>query len=282
MAACVVALMAIGSGREAAIEILRAGLEGSEFWPAMHAAEALSRAGQGDLVVAALSDRLDRETDPQRRCGLARELVRAGRDEHVAVLFAVLGSDDPWGHVHAAESLFKLGAVGDGKLLRGALAAADRRLNVMAAAALARSGDAAAARQLRALAREPDDKLAGLAAWTIGLLAEHGRSEPGDVALLTDRLKTVADPTDRSFFEHALAILGDADGRARLLANLRSPQVALRCAAAAAAGDAGLAEAVEPLREILETDPAAGPAAEASAAADARIRAADSWLRLTR
>jgi sialidase-1 len=282
MAACVVALMAIGSGREAALGILRAGLEGSDFWPAMHAAEALARAGQGDLVVAALSDRLDRETDPQRRCGLARELVRAGREEHVAVLLEVLGSDDPRGHVHATESLFKVGAVGDGKLLRVALAASDKRLNVMAAAALARSGDAAAARRLRALARDPDDKLAGVAAWAIGLLAEHGRSEPGDVALLADRMKTVADPIDRSFFEHALALLGDANGRARLLANLRSPQVAIRCAAAAAAGDAELAEAVEPLREILAGDPAPGSAAEASAAADALIRAADSLLRLTR
>jgi hypothetical protein len=41
-------------------------------------------------------------------------------------------------------------------------------------------------------------------------------------------------------------------------------------------------EAAEPLREILAADPAPGSAADASAAADARIRAADSLLRLTR
>jgi hypothetical protein len=46
--------------------------------------------------------------------------------------------------VHAAESLFKVGEVGDGKLLRLALAECDPILRMMAAGALAKRGDAAA------------------------------------------------------------------------------------------------------------------------------------------
>src|SRR5688500_1749956 len=57
-------------------EVLRAALVSDEFWPAMHAAEALTLAGRGRDVLAALARRS--ETDDQKRCGLAREAVRAG------------------------------------------------------------------------------------------------------------------------------------------------------------------------------------------------------------
>jgi len=64
------------------MSILRGGLVSEEFWPAMHAAEALTYAGAGSEVIAALTSRLPDEQDDQRRCGLVRELYRAGDHSH--------------------------------------------------------------------------------------------------------------------------------------------------------------------------------------------------------
>ena len=102
------------------------GLGSKEFWPGMHAAEALSLAGYGNEVRAAITPKLPSEPDDQRRCGLARELVRAGDLAFTRVLLDVLARPDPYGHVHACESLFKVWQVGDGVLLRRALAGAEK------------------------------------------------------------------------------------------------------------------------------------------------------------
>ncbi|MBA4182379.1 MAG: hypothetical protein C0506_17495, partial [Anaerolinea sp.] len=63
--------------KDRCIALLRGGLASEEFWPAMHAAEALTLAEEGESVVKGLRPRLPLETNDQRRCGLARELVRA-------------------------------------------------------------------------------------------------------------------------------------------------------------------------------------------------------------
>src|SRR5687768_11691973 len=64
--------------RQKCLLLLREGLKSEEFWPAMHAAEALTIAGEAAEVREALAPRLPKETDDQHCCGLARELVRAG------------------------------------------------------------------------------------------------------------------------------------------------------------------------------------------------------------
>ena len=56
------------------VELLRGALNSGEFWPSMHAAEALTLAGKTDEVRATLAPLLPKERDDQRRCGLAREL----------------------------------------------------------------------------------------------------------------------------------------------------------------------------------------------------------------
>ena len=76
--------------------VLREGLASEEFWPAMHAAEGLSLGGYGAEVIAALTPRLDTETDGQKRCGLARELVRAGDRSKTSILLGLLADPDPY------------------------------------------------------------------------------------------------------------------------------------------------------------------------------------------
>src|SRR6187200_2768271 len=76
------------------LDVLRWGLHSDRFWHAIHAAEGLTAAGQPQEVQSFLAERLAVETDDQRRCGLARELVRAGDRRYADVLLAILAGPD--------------------------------------------------------------------------------------------------------------------------------------------------------------------------------------------
>lgn len=251
--------------RERCLAVLREALRGDDFWPAMHAAEGLSVAGLGDEVRPLLASRLESETDDQRRCGLARELVRAGDLRYVRVMLDILSGDKPHGHVHAAESLFKVRELGDGTALRAAFESTDNpRLQVMAAAALARGGSRRALQALRERLRDSDAEIARTAAW---VLARVG--DAADIPALRDRLPGADDPLTRAYYEHALAALGDPAGLAALVNNLSHADPAVRTYAGEFAVDARAAAARDPLAERLD-DPYP----------DAAIRAAHALLAL--
>jgi sialidase-1 len=251
--------------RARCLEILRGALASEEFWPAMHAAEALSLAGLGEEVRVALHDRLPAETDDQRRCGLARELVRAGDRSALPTLFAILGDASSKERIHAAESLYKLAEIGDGKLLKEASGQTEvAQLQLMAAAALAKAGDGAALARLRGLLRSNDRAVKNNAAWALGLVGG-----PADVDPLSKLLAAETDEASRAVLACALACLGAAEGRAELGRNLQSPAVAARIVAAEFAGHAGCAEHVPRLLRMLNDD-----------VLDARVRAAQSLLML--
>lgn len=249
--------------RTRCLTILREGLRGAEFWPAMHAAEGLTLGGQGREVIAFLTPMFSMETDDQHRCGLAREIARAGDRSFVPIMWEILSGANPHGHVHAAESLFKVYEIGDGAALRHGLAQSENvTLQLMSAAALARRGDAAALNTLREFLKHEDHKHAAIAAWVVGQVGDAS-----DIPRLKAELSRCPDATTRANFEHALAILGDADGVQSLLANLTSRDDSIRTYAATFAGDARLVGSAGPLKSLLD-DPFA----------DARIRAAQSLL----
>ena len=263
-----------GAGRELdegtrgrCLAVLRAGLGSGEFWPGMHAAEALSLAGFGDEVRAAIAPRLPAETDDQRRCGLARELVRAGDLASTRVLLDVLAKADPHGHVHACESLFKVWQVGDGALLRRALAGAEKpSLEIMAAAALARWGNPEALGSIRKTVTANDGETARIAAW---VLARTG--DRSDLAALRAGARRFDDPPTRAYFEHAMAALGDPEGRDALVRNLAHADPMVRVYAAEFAPEARAVEANGPLVRLLD-DPVL----------DVRVRAAEVLLLLAK
>jgi sialidase-1 len=253
--------------RARCLAALRAGLGSDEFWPAMHAAEALSLDGHGDEVRAALAPKLPMETDDQRLCGLARELVRAGDLSRTRVLLDVLAKPDPHGHVHASESLFKVWQVGDGALLRRAFAKdGPPKLTIMAAAALARWGHREAFAKLRALVQDKDGETARTAAW---VLARTG--DRGDLDALRSGAKRFDEPLTRAYFEHALAALGDEEGLNALVRNLGHDDPSVRVYAAEFAPDARAVGAKEALIKLLD-DPVL----------DVRLRAAQALLQLAK
>ncbi|MCA9438945.1 MAG: HEAT repeat domain-containing protein, partial [Candidatus Omnitrophica bacterium] len=203
------------------------------------------------------------EADDQHRCGVARELVRAGDRSKISILIDILNSEDPYGHGHACESLYKVNEIGDGQSIRRAFENPGKdSLRLMAAAALARWGNPEAFDFLREQVQREEDDIVRIVAWILGRV---GNSE--DIPLLRNRLDGVEDPVVRAYFEHSLALLGDPKGISSLIQNLSNEDPAIRTYAAVFAGEAGIASAKDRLVEMLEDENL-----------DTRIRAAQSLL----
>lgn len=254
--------------RDKCVAIIRAGMRDTQnFWPAIHAAEAMTQAGFGGEVVEFLAPLLEAETDLQRRCGLAREIVRAGDRSKIAVLLSVLVDKNPHGHVHACESLYKVNEIGDGRLLRLRFEEGDvPSKTTMSAAALARWGNPVALAAVRKLVQDPKGEVSSIAAWVIGRLGDSS-----DLPALREGAKRSSDPAVKAYFEHALATLGDADGRAALVRNLGSENVAIRISAAEFVPDARVVEGKGALLKSLNDENN-----------DARIRAAQALIQLSK
>jgi sialidase-1 len=246
------------------LEIFRAGLKSDEFWPAMHAAEALTLAGQRAEVLTALASRT--AGDDQQQCGLARESVRAGDRAKISVLLDILQKPGSNGHTHAAESLFKVAEVGDGTALRATLAeASDGKLKLMAAAALARCGHPTSLDFVRSCLNDQVVDQRIVAAWILGQL---GASR--DIQPLQKALSTETDSLARAYFINALAYLGDAKAKAMLGENLHAELPAVRTYSAEFAGYCRATNLRGELTKLLDDE-----------ILDVRIRAAQSLIVLS-
>ncbi len=253
--------------KQRCLKTLRAGLKSDEFWPSIHAAEGLTLAGHGDEVIAYLEPRLPAEKDDQHRCGISREMVRAGKKKYVSVMAGILSGEDPHGHIHAAESLYKVFEIGDLVAMEKAFAKEGViKLHLMAAGALVRhnqSPEAYAA--IRAALAGDNPEGIQIGAW---LLARVG--DKSDIEPLRARLPDVADdPIITVYIEHALATLGDPAGLKAMKQNLKSDDPAIRTHAATFAGDAKAFSLRDELIKLLD-DPHP----------DATYRAAQTLLQL--
>lgn len=250
------------------VQILREGIRDPEHWPAIHAAEGLTLGGYGDETLAYFDSKSWDHLDDQQKCGVARERVRAGRKEAAQVMINILEGDDPFGHTHAAESLYKVGVIGDGVYMRKRFEdeSGDIKLRLMAAAALAKKGDRKAFAFLRESMNSDDEDTYRIAAWILGRIGNKS-----DIARLKSRLGGSDDPVVEAYLNNSLAALGDADGLAALEASLSADDPALRTYAATFAGDARAYNVAPKLQQLLD-DPHL----------DTRYRAAQSLLYLSR
>ncbi|MDP1797043.1 MAG: sialidase family protein [Planctomycetaceae bacterium] len=253
--------------RERCLSILRKGVNSEEFWPAMHAAEALTQAGFPEETRKAIAPRVPVETDDQRRCGLARELVRAGDLAHTQVMLDILAGENPHGHTHACESLYKVWQIGDGWQLRKAMTQVDRpKTAMMAAAALTRWGNAEGLSVIRKFVAHPDGDTARISAWILARLGDAS-----DTPALREGSKRFTEPLTKAYFDHALACLGDAEGMAVLVKNMKHTDAAVRTYACEFAPDARAVAARDNLLALLDDD-----------ILDIRIRAAQALLLLSK
>lgn len=248
---------------EKCLAVLRQGLASEEFWPAMHAAEALTQVGHGSEVKTVLEKKLSTEREDPKRTGLARELARAGDRGKTAILLEVLATPDLKARIAAAEALFKVNEIGDGQLLRKAMAQEESlSLKMMAAGALATKKDKEAMAVLRKTLAGKDTEGRMLAGFLIGRLGDKS-----DVPQLLKNAEADNDPVNKAFAYYAAAILGDARGREYIAKNIHSENKDVRTYAAEAAGAARLENLVPELIKLLD-DPVL----------DIRIRAAQAIL----
>lgn len=250
--------------RQRCLEILRAGFNSDEFWPAMHAAEALTLSGEREEVLKALASRT--ASDDQQRCGLARESVRAGDRTRISILLDILQKPGSNGHTHAAESLFKVAEVGDGTALRARLAgASDGKLKLMAAAALARCGHPTSLDVVRSCLTDRMVEQRIVAAWILGQIGVSRDIQPLQQALAAE-----TDPLARAYCINALACLGAAKATELLGENLHAELPAVRTYSAEFAGYCRATNLRSELIRLLDDE-----------ILDVRIRAAQSLIVLS-
>ena len=253
--------------RARCVEVLTQGLHSDEFWPSIHAAEGLTLGGYGDVVRKHLTPKLAPQLDDQQRCGVSRELIRAGDRQKRGIMLKILAGKDDFGHIHSAESLYKVEEIGDGVAMRRAFEQTrNLRLRIMAAAALGRCGNPAAMTFIRSILDHDDPEIYKLGAWVLGRIGSVG-----DISLLKKHRSKCPDDLTRAYFDNSLAALGDEAGLAALAKGLTSDDSAVRTYAATFAGDARAVGVADALTKMLD-DPYA----------DARYRAAQSLLFLSR
>ncbi len=251
--------------RERCVEILRSGMQGDDFWPSIHAAEGLTLGGYGEEVIRFLTPKLETEKDDQHRCGIARELVRAGDKLKANIMLKILAGAETHGHVHAAESLYKVVEIGDGSAMRNAFQQDDNiTQKLMAAGALGRCGNDKAMEFLRASLEHADPDILRISAWILGRIGNQT-----DIPRLKKQLPRCQEALLKAYVNHSLAALGDKAGLAALAANLKDEDPAVRTYAATFAGDARAVGLTDSLTEMLN-----------DAHPDAAYRAAQSLLML--
>ena len=249
-----------------AVSVLRAGMASEEFWPSMHAAEALTAAGFGMCVIHDLMPRLQAETDAQRRCGLSREIIRAGDLRPLPGMVEILKDPATTAPVHVCESLFKVHQVGDLAAMRRHLQSDNRSEELMAAAALARAGQTAELARIRKRLQPPNDETTRrIAAWILGQIG--GREDWPAIQVVAE---SAEDGLARSFAWNALAKLGHEEARDRVAASLTADDKTIRTYAAQTMGTCGLPAHLPALANML-----------ADENLDSRIRAAEAIVRIT-
>lgn len=246
-----------------AISILRQGINDKDFWPSLHAAEALTEAGLADEVKERLQIRLIGENDDSRRAGIARELVRAGDISKVEILAAILRKNDPSSRIGAAEGLYKISEIGDQNAMDRAFNSKDDViLHLMAAGALVKAGNKEALQAIRRTYATGDSDAIRIGSWLLGRLGNED-----DIQLLRSRLKDTVDENIISYIHHSMAALGDPSALEILALNLSSPDASIRSYAAIFAQEANALSLAPRLIKMLD-DPHL----------DARYRAAKTLL----
>ncbi len=192
--------------------------------------------------------------------------MRAGDRGKLAVLFDILGDVESSGRVHSAESLFKLSESGDAQQLRAAFTqTSNRKLQLMAAAALGKAGHQDALEFLRTQLRSEDGSSRNLAAFALARVGDDS-----DWEMLSNALERETDDMGRAFLIRALASLGSGKRREELADGLDSSDPGVRALLAECVGVGRCFEHQAKLIRLLD-DPVL----------DVRVRAAGALIAMS-
>jgi sialidase-1 len=216
--------------RSRCVEILRGGLRADQFWPSMHASEALTFAGYGKCVQL-WNGSARRPTignvaaSPASWCGPA-----IGR--HVATCSKCLESKRlrtcPCRREPVQDRAYRRRQAH----ARARATSSKAPLKLMGAAALVRCGAPAAINVVRHSLANGDPEAKRIAAWLISQIGDSS-----DAMQLETNIKNEQDPVKRAYAENGLAVLGGDKHRMLLTRNLAHPSDEIRGLAAMAAID---------------------------------------------
>lgn len=241
-----------GNVHQQCIEILREGVQGDEFWPSIHAAEALIREDYGFEATPLLRERMGREQDRRRIAGYARALAAVDQNQSVVALQDILLSDDIEARILAAEAMFRTGIVGDPAILEQATDPSQNgRLRVFAAATLTVTDQA----DLRTVVREALDSNDPAARYIAADVIPIIGNLEDDAPTLIDKKDLVNSDFENLYFVRALAMFGFDAARKELLSFLKHPDPTIRSRAAFAVAESWSIESSNQLIPLLD-DPA--------------------------
>ncbi len=255
-----------GNTHQQCLNVLREGVKGDEFWPSIHAAEALIKEDYAFEATPLLTTRMGAERDRRKIAGYARALATTDYNQSVVALQDILLSDDLEARILAAEAMFRTGIIGDPVILEQLTdPSINGRLRVFAAAALTVSDLADMREVIREALRGNDPAARYIAADVIPIV---GTLED-DVPTLIDKKDLANSDFENLYFVRALAMFGLANARKELLSFLKHPDPTIRSRAAFAIAEAWYVESSNQLLPLLE-DPALS----------VRVRAAQALLTL--
>jgi sialidase-1 len=148
---------------------------------------------------------LEKETDDSKRCGLAREIVRAGDKSKIKILSRILADPNSNGRGHATESLYKIEKLGNLDLL--VKCAGDdehRKVQMWSCAALVRAGHKEFLPVLRRFVSSNDPLENSLSTYILGQLGEIRQKE-----LVKERLKEQPKSLYSFFYTAGLVYMKD-------------------------------------------------------------------------
>lgn len=246
-------------------DILIEGLRSDSFWARMHAAEGLTEMGYSHLVLPVLSKMLDTEDDDQKRCGLAREMVRAGDEHKISILVDILSDPESNGRVHAAESLFKLQRIGNLELMIGLANNIDNsKVRLWTCAALISAGHKEYLSALRRFLDSTDPLEKAHSAYLLGQLGDEKV-----LSRIRKDIKQVTEPLHVFFYTAAIVYMNDLDETNKLHVYLDNEDGVIRALSAYTAGAELICNCQKKLISLLD-DPED----------DVRIRSAHALLNM--
>lgn len=248
------------------LEILRQGLHSDEFWPSIHAAEALIDAGYGFEVTPVLYNKLESEGYDVYRASIAKALIKDNEQEGIVILQDIMLRDDQSAQLESVKGLFYEATVADtaivGKLTRSTQ---NQEIRLYAQALLHITEKQKNVDQIRTALSDQDPTLRIAAA---NILAFIGSSEQDTTQLETN---LIAANTELEQFHmlRALAMLDHTSSRERLPQLTRSNDLSVRSGAAYAIAEAWIVDQVDTIYPLLD-DPSLA----------VRVRAAQALLTL--
>jgi len=246
------------------LEVLYKGIDSDNFIYAIHSAEALTAAGQAKFVIYKLEPMLaEQQANDQLLCCVARELVRAGRQQYTQILFDVLQKKDSNAYAHSAEGIFKTDTKIDISILNNALEFKTSPLDrVWLHAAMLKSADGPI-EPLRQYIHGDDALIGSVAAFALGTT---GNLSPQDVDYITE-LTAKSKPFEKVLLLSSLWDYRPDETKEGLLQSAASDMPSVRAFAAYSLRHAGDARSIATLLKLLKDENQ-----------DVRIRAAHSLI----